>query len=233
MSWQAHYITLFPDMFPGPLGASLAGRAQEAGIWQCQTHALRDHGLGKHKNVDDTPSGGGAGMVLRADVAAAAIEKVQAQTHNLPLIMPSPRGLVFDQAMAQQLAQGPGAIFFCNRFEGVDERVIEAFGVREVSIGDYILSGGEPAALAISDAIIRLLPGVMGSAQSSEEESFANGLLEYPQYTRPNSWQGAEIPDVLVSGDHQKIAQWRAEKSAEITRKRRPDLWAKYLPTKK
>ncbi len=233
MSWQAHFITLFPEMFPGPLGASLAGRAHEAGIWHCQTHALRDHGIGKHKNVDDTPSGGGAGMVLRADVAAAAIEQVQAQAPNLPLLMPSPRGQIFDQAMAQELAQGAGAIFFCNRFEGVDERVIEAFDVREVSIGDYILSGGEPAALAMSDAIIRLLPGVMGSEMSSQEESFANGLLEYPHYTRPNSWQGAEIPEVLVSGDHQKVAQWRAEKSAEITQKRRPDLWAKYLLTKK
>ena len=164
MSWQAHYITLFPEMFPGSLGESLAGRAHQSGIWQCTAHNLRDHGEGKHKNVDDTPAGGGAGMVLRADIAAAAIEQVKAQNPDLPLIMPSPRGEVFTQDMASNLAQGPGAIFFCNRFEGIDERVIEAFDCREVSLGDYILSGGEPAALVMSDAIIRLLPGVVGLA---------------------------------------------------------------------
>ncbi len=233
MSWRAHYITLFPEMFPGALGQSLAGRAHEAGIWDCQTHDLRAHGEGKHKNVDDTPSGGGAGMVLRADVAGAAIEQVRAQAPSLPLIMPSPRGEAFTQDLAIELAQGPGAIFFCNRFEGIDERVIETFACREVSLGDYILSGGEPAALAMSDAIIRLLPGVMGSDASAEEESFANGLLEYPHYTRPATWQGLEIPDILTSGDHGKIAQWREQKAKEITQKRRPDLWAKHLPTKK
>jgi tRNA (guanine37-N1)-methyltransferase len=233
MSWQAHYITLFPEMFPGSLGQSLAGRAHEAGIWDCQTHDLRAHGEGKHKNVDDTPSGGGAGMVLRADVAGAAIEQVRAHAPSLPVILPSPRGEAFTQDLAIELAQGPGAIFFCNRFEGVDERVIEALECREVSLGDYILSGGEPAALAMSDAIIRLLPGVMGSDLSAGEESFANGLLEYPHYTRPATWQGLEIPDILTSGDHGKIAQWREQKAEEITQKRRPDLWAKHLPTKK
>jgi tRNA (guanine37-N1)-methyltransferase len=233
MSWQAHYITLFPEMFPGSLGQSLAGRAHEAGIWDCQTHDLRAHGEGKHKNVDDTPSGGGAGMVLRADVAGAAIEQVRAHAPSLPVILPSPRGEAFTQDLAIGLAQGPGAIFFCNRFEGVDERVIEALECREVSLGDYILSGGEPAALAMSDAIIRLLPGVMGSDLSAGEESFANGLLEYPHYTRPATWQGLEIPDILTSGDHGKIAQWREQKAKEITQKRRPDLWAKHLPTKK
>jgi tRNA (guanine37-N1)-methyltransferase len=233
MSWQAHYITLFPEMFPGTLGESLAGRAHAAGIWHCQTHHLREHGAGKHKNVDDTPAGGGAGMVLRADVAGAAIEHVVAQNPGLPLIMPSPRGAVFDQAMAADLAQGPGAIFFCNRFEGVDERVIEAFGCREVSLGDYILSGGEPAALTMSDAIIRLLPGVMGSDMSSDEESFTDDVLEYPQYTKPAQWQERDIPAVLLSGDHGKIAAWRREKSAEITKKRRPDLWAKHEADKK
>ena len=227
MSWQANYITLFPEMFPGSLGESLAGRAHQSGIWQCTAHNLRDHGEGKHKNVDDTPAGGGAGMVLRADIAAAAIEQVKAQNPDLPLIMPSPRGEVFTQDMASNLAQGPGAIFFCNRFEGIDERVIEAFDCREVSLGDYILSGGEPAALVMSDAIIRLLPGVMGSDMSGEEESFADDLLEYPHYTKPASWQGRDIPEVLLSGDHGKIAAWRREKAAEITQKRRPDLWAK------
>ncbi len=189
-TWQAHIITLFPDMFPGPLNTSLSGRALETGAWACQPHDLRAFGEGRHRAVDDTPAGGGAGMVLRADIASAALADTQNKAGDLPVLLPSPRGVPFTQEMAADLALGKGAIFMCNRFEGVDERFIEAHNLREVSMGDYILSGGEMAAFAMLDAIIRLLPGMMGSSASHDEESFTDDLLEYPQYTRPASWQG-------------------------------------------
>jgi len=226
--WQAHFITLFPDMFPGTLAHSLAGRALQNGLWHCTTHDLRDFGAGKHKNVDDTPAGGGAGMVLRADIAAAAIDAVRVQAADLPLLMPSPCGRPFTQKMAVELAEGAGAVFFCNRFEGIDARVIEARNAIEVSLGDYILSGGEPAALAMTDAVVRLLPGVMGAAASATEESFADGLLEYPHYTRPAEWEGRTIPEILLSGDHGKIAEWRRRQALDTTKARRPDLWAQW-----
>lgn len=226
--WQAHFISLFPDMFPGSLGHSLAGRALQSGLWHCTAHDLRDFGEGKHKNVDDTPAGGGAGMVLRADIAAAAIDAVRAQAPDMPLLMPSPRGAPFTQQMAAKLAEGKGAVFFCNRFEGIDARVVEARAAIEVSLGDYVLSGGEPAALAMTDAVVRLLPGVMGAAASAHEESFADGLLEYPHYTRPAEWEGRAIPEILLSGDHGKIAEWRKQQTHEITKTRRPDLWAQW-----
>lgn len=235
MSWQAHLISGLPDLFPGPLSASLAGRALKDGLWQLETHDLRDFGQGKHKNIDDTPAGGGAGMVLRADVAAAALDHVT-KTHDLPVILPSPRGVPFTQALAQDLASGDGAIFFCNRFEGIDERFIEARRPVEVSLGDYILSGGEMAALTMLDAIIRLLPGVMGKAESGVDESFSpanHGLLEYPHYTRPQEWEGRTIPDIVTSGDHKKLAAWRRAQSQALTKARRPDLWAAGKPPKK
>ena len=226
MSWNAHVITGFPAMFPGSLGESLAGRAQEDGLWSLTTHDVREHGQGKHKNIDDTPAGGGAGMVMRADVAASALDKVTSQ-HDLPVLLPSPRGVPWSQALAQELAEGAGAIFFCNRYEGIDERFIEARAPLEVSLGDYILSGGEPAALAMLDSIIRLLPGVMGKVESGFEESFSaqsGGLLEHPHYTRPQVWEGMEIPEVVTSGDHEKLDKWRRQRALEITRDRRPDL---------
>ena len=230
MSWQAHIITGLPAMFPGVLGESLAGRALQDGLWSCATHDLRAFGEGKHKNIDDTPAGGGAGMVLRADVAAAALDHVtQSLAAPVPVILPSPRGRLFDQKMAQELADGGGAIFLCNRFEGVDERFIDARAPLEVSLGDYILAGGETAALTMLDAIIRLLPGVMGKAESGAEESFSpanDGLLEYPHYTRPQEWEGRAIPDIVTSGDHEKLAAWRRGEAERLTRERRPDLWA-------
>ncbi len=226
MSWNAHIITGFPTMFPGTLGESLAGRAREDGLWSLTTHDVRAHGQGKHKNIDDTPAGGGAGMVMRADVAASALDSVTAQ-HNLPVLLPSPRGVPWTQDLAQELAEGAGAIFFCNRYEGIDERFIEARAPLEVSLGDYILSGGEPAALVMLDSIIRLLPGVMGKVESGLQESFSSqsgGLLEHPQYTRPQVWEGMEVPEVVISGDHEKIAKWRHQRALEITQERRPDL---------
>ncbi len=231
--WQAHFITLFPEMFPGSLGKSLTGRALDNGVWHYITHNLRDFGEGRHKNVDDTPSGGGPSMVLRADIAGAAIDAVRVDAPDLPLVLPSPRGEVLTQSSVRELADGNGVIFLCNRFEGVDERIIEAYDVREVSIGDYILSGGEPAALVMVDAILRLLPGVIGDAASHDEESFANGLLEYPQYTRPAIWRGRSIPEALTSGDHARVAGWRATTSAALTKARRPDLWAARCDDKK
>ncbi len=226
MSWNAHIITGFPTMFPGTLGESLAGRAREDGLWSLTTHDVREHGQGKHKNIDDTPAGGGAGMVMRADVAASALDSVTAQ-HDLPVLLPSPRGVPWTQDLAQELAEGAGAIFFCNRYEGIDERFIEARAPLEVSLGDYILSGGEPAALVMLDSIIRLLPGVMGKVESGLQESFSaqsGGLLEHPQYTRPQVWEGMEVPEVVISGDHEKIAKWRHQRAREITQERRPDL---------
>ena len=230
MSWQAHIITGAPRMVPGPLGENLAGRALEQGLWSLTTHDLRAFGEGKHKNIDDTPAGGGAGMVLRADVAAAALDHVtQGLAAPLPVILPSPRGVAFTQSMAEDLAAGGGAIFFCNRFEGIDERFIETRRPLEVSLGDYILSGGETAALTMLDAIIRLIPGVMGKAESGTDESFSqanDGLLEYPHYTRPQFFEGREIPDIVTSGDHEKLRLWRRAEAERLTRERRPDLWA-------
>lgn len=225
--WQARVITLFPDLFPGVLGASLTGRALKDGLWQLHTHDLRAHGLTKHRNVDDTPAGGGAGMVLRADVVGPAIEEAQAHAHGRwPILYMSPRGRRFDQAMARDLAACQGVTMLCGRFEGVDERVLEHYGVLEVSLGDFVMTGGELAAQAMIDATVRLLPGVLGNADSTVDESHSAGLLEHPQYTRPAEWQGRPIPDVLMSGNHAEIARWRHEMSETLTRTRRPDLWA-------
>jgi tRNA (guanine37-N1)-methyltransferase len=226
--WQARVITLFPDAFPGVLGLSLTGKALKDGLWQLHTHDLREHGIGKHRNVDDTPAGGGAGMVLRADVVGPAIEAAQSFARgNWPILYMSPRGRPFDQAMARDLARCDGVTLLCGRFEGVDERVLEHFGVTEVSVGDYVLTGGEIAAQTVLDATVRLLPGVLGNAESTVDESHAAGLLEHPQYTRPATWSGREIPDVLMSGNHAEIARWRRAASEALTEARRPDMWRK------
>lgn len=225
MTFAASIITLYPEMFPGPLGSSLAGRALEEGAWSLDMVALRDFGKGKHKNVDDTPAGGGAGMVLRPDVLGDAIDSVSVDTR--PRLLMSPRGKVLDQKYVRELAEGPGAVIVCGRFEGVDQRIIDAKGLTEVSIGDYILSGGEPAAMILLDAIVRLLPGVMGNDQSGTHESFETGLLEHPHYTRPQEWEGLSIPDVLTSGNHKKIADWQREQAEKLTKERRPDLLEK------
>ena len=222
MSFAASVITLYPEMFPGPLGASLAGKALDEGIWSLEAIALREFGLGNHRAVDDTPAGGGAGMVLRADVLANAIDSVG--NDERPRLLMSPRGRVLDQTYVRELAQGPGTLIVCGRFEGVDERVIEARNLVEVSVGDYVLSGGEVAAMVLLDAVVRLLPGVMGNAESGEHESFEGGLLEHPHYTRPAEFEGRTIPEVLTSGDHGKIAEWRREQAEALTRARRPDL---------
>ncbi|MFT8418207.1 MAG: tRNA (guanosine(37)-N1)-methyltransferase TrmD [Acetobacter sp.] len=231
MSWQATVVTLFPDMFPGPLGQSLAGRALENGVWTCRTQDLREHGLGRHRAVDDTPFGGGAGMVIRPDVADAALAATQVGA-NIPCVYLTPRGRPLTQADVRRYAAGPGVMLLCGRFEGVDERFLQARGVEQVSIGDYVLSGGETAALVLLDACVRLLPGVMGSEQSGVEESFSDGLLEYPHYTRPAVWEGHEVPEVLLSGHHGAIAQWRQSMAEETTRERRPDLWSAWLARK-
>ena len=222
MSFAASVITVYPEMFPGPLGVSLAGKALDEGIWSLEAIALREFGLGKHRAVDDTPAGGGAGMVLRADVLANAIDSVG--NDERPRLLMSPRGRVLDQTYVRELAQGPGTLIVCGRFEGVDERVIEARNLVEVSVGDYVLSGGEVAAMVLLDAVVRLLPGVMGNAESGEHESFEGGLLEHPHYTRPAEFEGRTIPEVLTSGDHGKIAEWRREQAEALTRARRPDL---------
>ena len=224
MSWAATILTLYPEMFPGPLGISLAGRALGEGIWSLETVQIRDFATDKHRSVDDTPAGGGAGMVMRADVLAAAADHVLAKQPEAPMLAMTPRGRPLDQALVRELAAGPGVSILCGRFEGMDERLFEARPIVPVSIGDYVLSGGEPAALALLDACVRLLPGVMGAASSGEEESFESGLLEYPHYTRPVEWEGRTIPEVLRSGDHAKIAAWRAERARADTRSRRPDL---------
>jgi len=224
VSFRATVLTLYPEMFPGALGASLAGKALERGDWSLETRQIREHGIGRHRAVDDTPAGGGAGMVLRADVLGAAIDAATEASDKRPLLLMSPRGKPLTQARVRDLADGPGVIIVCGRFEGIDQRVIDARGLEEVSIGDYILSGGEPAALVLLDAVVRLLPGVMGNDQSGGEESFENGLLEHPHYTRPPEWEGRAIPDVLMSGNHAKIAQWRREQAERLTRERRPDL---------
>ncbi len=222
--WQATVLTLFPEMFPGPLGASLSGRALGEGIWQLSALNIRDFATDKHRSVDDTPAGGGAGMVMRADVAAAAINSARANFPDAPCIYLSPRGAPLIQERVRQLRAGPGVILFCGRFEGLDQRVIEARQLEEISIGDYVLSGGELAAMVLIDACVRLLPGVIGAEASLAEESFENGLLEYPHYTRPRAWEGQEIPEVLLSGDHARIARWRREQSKQLTAVRRPDL---------
>jgi tRNA (guanine37-N1)-methyltransferase len=219
-------LTLFPEMFPGPLGVSLVGQALEAGLWSLSTIQIRDFGLGRHRQVDDSPAGGGAGMVMRADVLGPAIDTARASTPECPAIYLSPRGEPLTQAIARDLSAGPGVILLAGRFEGIDERVIEAKGLREISIGDYVLSGGELAACVVIDACVRLLPGVLGGAESLNHESFEAGLLEYPQYAKPRDWEGRAIPDVLLSGDHRKIAEWRASEARRITAERRPNLAA-------
>ena len=224
MPWQAKVLTLFPEMFPGPLGVSLAGRALEDSLWQLSTLNIRDFACDKHRSVDDTPAGGGAGMVMRADVAAAALDGAVSSALNLARIYLSPRGAPLTQERVRNLARSKGVILFCGRFEGLDQRVIEARQLEELSIGDYVLSGGEIAAMVLIDACVRLLPGVMGAEASLCEESFENNLLEYPQYTKPRVWEGREIPDVLLSGNHARIARWRREHAETLTRQRRPDL---------
>jgi tRNA (guanine37-N1)-methyltransferase len=222
--FAATVLTLFPAMFPGPLGQSLAGEALARGLWSLEARDIRDHGLGRHRVVDDTPAGGGPGMVMRADVLAESLDAAVGPGDLRPRLIMSPRGAPFRQARAREWAGGPGLIILCPRFEGVDERLIEARGLTEVSIGDYVLSGGEIAALAVLDACVRLIPGVMGKEESGAEESFEKGLLEYPHFTRPREWEGRAIPDVLLSGDHAKIAAWRRAEAERITRERRPDL---------
>ena len=229
MSWHATILTLFPGMFPGPLGASLAGRALEDGLWRLDTHDIREHGLGRHRTVDDTPFGGGAGMVMRPDVIATALAAARDPEDARPLIYLTPRGKLLTQADAARWATGPGLVLLCGRYEGLDQRLIEASEAEEISVGDYVLSGGEPAALVLLDACLRLLPGVMGGAESASEESFADGLLEYPHYTRPAEWQGRAVPPVLLSGDHAAIRAWRQSQAEDATRLRRPDLWATHL----
>jgi tRNA (guanine37-N1)-methyltransferase len=223
--FRACVLTLYPEMFPGPLGVSLAGEALASGQWSLDVRDFREHGRGRHRAVDDTPAGGGPGMVLRADVVSEAIDALGADER--PRLLMSPRGLPLTQSRVRRLATGPGAIIVCGRFEGVDERVIAARGLEEISVGDYVLSGGEIAAMAVLDACVRLLPGVMGASSSGDEESFEAGLLEYPHYTRPLSFEGAEIPEVLRSGHHGRIAAWRRSEAERITRERRPDLWVR------
>ena len=222
--WDATVLTLFPDMFPGPLGLSLAGDALARGAWSLQVDDIREHGLGRHRAVDDTPAGGGAGMVLRADVLGAAIDATTPPGDPRPRLLMSPRGRPLNQARVRALSSGPGLVIVCGRFEGVDERVIAGRGLEEVSIGDYVLSGGELAALVLMDACVRLLPGVMGKEASATHESFEDGLLEHPHFTRPREWEGREIPEVLLSGDHARIARWRREQAEALTRERRPDM---------
>jgi tRNA (guanine37-N1)-methyltransferase len=224
LSFAADIITLFPELFPGPLGASVIGRGAAEGLWSLNLTQLRDFATDKHRSVDDTPAGGGAGMVLRADVLAAAIDAVSHQNDPRPRLLMSPRGKPLTQARVRALAAGPGAVIVCGRFEGIDERVIEARNLEEVSIGDYVLAGGEVAAMVLLEAVVRLIPGVLGTEESHADESFENGVLEYPQYTRPAMFEGREIPAVLTSGDHGKVAKWRREASEKLTRSRRPDL---------
>ncbi|GEP10839.1 tRNA (guanosine(37)-N1)-methyltransferase TrmD [Methylobacterium gnaphalii] len=226
--WRATILTLYPEMFPGPLGLSLSGDALARGTWALETHQIREHGIGRHRSVDDTPAGGGAGMVLRCDVLAAAIDAAAAPDDPRPRLLMSPRGKQLSQARVRALSAGPGAVIVCGRFEGVDERVISARGLEEVSIGDYVLSGGEIAALVLVDACVRLLPGVMGKVASGEDESFEAGRLEYPHYTRPREWEGHAIPDILNSGNHGAIARWREAESLRLTQERRPDLLTRH-----
>lgn len=228
MSFRATVLTLYPEMFPGTLGHSLAGRAMEAGAWSLEAIQIRDHATDRHRTVDDTPAGGGAGMVMRADVLARALDAASPADDPRPRLLMSPRGRPLTQQRVRELAAGPGAVILCGRFEGVDQRLIEARNLEEISIGDYILSGGEPAAIVLLDAVVRLLPGVMGNDESGTEESFESGLLEHPHYTRPADFEGRPVPEVLVSGNHAKIAKWRREQAENLTRERRPDLWTVY-----
>lgn len=228
MSWSATVLTLFPEMFPGPLDISLIGKARAKGLWSLEIRDIREHGLGKHRTVDDTPAGGGPGMVMRADVAAAAIDAARAAGSAQPVLYLTPRGVPLTQARVRALAQGPGVILLCGRFEGLDQRAIEARNLEEVSLGDFVLAGGEIAAMAVIEAAVRLLPGVLGAEASPAEESFEAGLLEYPHYTRPQSFEGREIPAVLTSGNHAEIARWRRQAAEAITKLRRPDLWTLY-----
>ncbi len=228
--WRASVLTIFPDMFPGPLAVSLAGKALHAGIWSLDTHDIRHAATDKHRTVDDTPAGGGPGMVMKADVLARALDAVPHDAR--PRLLMSPRGAPLTQSRVAELARGQGAVIVCARFEGVDERLIQTRNLEEVSLGDFVLSGGEIAALALIDACVRLIPGVMGKEASAAEESFADGLLEYPQYTRPPVFEGLPIPEVLISGDHAKVAAWRRAEAERLTRERRPDLWEAYRPRK-
>jgi tRNA (guanine37-N1)-methyltransferase len=224
--WTARVLTLCPDMFPGPLGASLTGRALASGLWRLDIRDIRDAATDRHRTVDDSPAGGGAGMVLRPDVVAAALDAAAA---DWPILYLSPRGRPFHQARARALAAGPGVTLLCGRFEGIDERLLEARQVEELSLGDFVLTGGEIAAMALIDACVRLIPRVLGNPESLEEESFSSGLLEFPQYTRPTVWEGRAIPEVLLSGHHGRIAAWRRSEAERLTRERRPDLWRAYL----
>jgi tRNA (guanine37-N1)-methyltransferase len=226
MTWRATVLTLFPEMFPGPLGVSLAGKALASGLWALEARDIRDSATDRHRSVDDTPAGGGPGMVLRADVLAAAIDASDAGQGDRPRLLMSPRGRPLTQSRVVELAEGPGPLIVCGRFEGIDERVIEGRKLEEVSIGDYVLSGGEIAAMTLIDACVRLLPGVMGKQASGADESFSEGLLEYPQYTRPQEFEGRPIPEILTSGDHARVAAWRKAEAETLTRARRPDLWA-------
>jgi tRNA (guanine37-N1)-methyltransferase len=228
MPWKATVLTLFEEMFPGSLGQSLAGQGLKDGLWALETVDIRDFASDKHRTVDDTPFGGGPGMVMRADVLDAAIKQVRLEKPERPMIYLSPRGRRLDQERVRKLAAGPGLTLLCGRYEGVDERVLEVHEIEEVSLGDFVLSGGEPAAIAMIDACVRLLPGIMGSQASGEEESFERGLLEYPHYTRPQAWRGKTVPEVLLSGHHEKIRNWRLRQSEEMTKQRRPDLWDRY-----
>jgi tRNA (guanine37-N1)-methyltransferase len=226
--WTATVLTIFPEMFPGPLGHSLAGKALRDGLWRLETVDIRDFARDKHRSVDDAPFGGGPGMVMRPDIVDAAIEGARSRGPG-PVICLSPRGRRLDQARLRELAAGPGVQLLCGRFEGIDERVIEARRLEEICLGDFVLSGGEPAAIALIDGCVRLLPGVVGDAATLEEESFARGLLEYPHYTRPQIWQGRAVPEVLLSGHHEQIRRWREAQAEAATRERRPDLWERYL----
>ena len=228
MTWCATVLTLFPEMFPGPLGVSLAGQAQAKSIWSLEVQDIRAHGVGKHRTVDDTPAGGGPGMVMRADVAAAALDAAHRANDARPAIYLSPRGKPLNQQRARQLSEGPGVVLLCGRFEGLDQRVIDARNLEEASLGDFVLAGGEIAAMALIEACVRLLPGVLGNEESAGDESFARGLLEHPQYTRPAAFEGRRIPGVLSSGHHGEIARWRREQAEILTKERRPDLWALY-----
>jgi tRNA (guanine37-N1)-methyltransferase len=226
MTWRASVLTIFPEMFPGPLGVSLAGKALAEDKWALEIIDVRDFATDRHRSVDDTPAGGGAGMVMRADIVASALDAAHAGTEpGTPAIYLSPRGRPLTQTRVRALARGPGAILLCGRFEGIDQRVLDARDIEEISIGDYVLSGGELAAQVLIDACVRLLPGVAGNESSLAEESFAAGLLEYPHYTRPRDWEGRAIPEVLLSGDHKRIAEWRREQAEKLTKERRPDLW--------
>jgi tRNA (guanine37-N1)-methyltransferase len=228
--WKATILTLFPEMFPGPLQYSLAGKALRSARWTLDVRDIRSHATDKHRTVDDTPAGGGPGMVMRPDVLASALDAIEADSR--PRLLMSPRGDPLTQRFVRELAEGTGAVIVCGRFEGVDERVIMKRELKEISLGDFVLSGGEPAALALLDAVVRLLPGVMGKAESGSEESFEDGLLEHPHYTRPTMWEGLAIPEILISGDHRAIAAWKSQKREELTRLRRPDLWSAFRQRK-